>query len=742
MGVYIGIDLGTTYSVVAYDDGSGNPRIIQTTQDSVTTPSAVYISSEGELQIGEDAKYEQKHKSAVATFYKRNIGSDSADYYLEDGNEYSAADLSSIFLKELMARAEKTMGQKIDGAVITVPAYFSEHEKSNTRKAAQKAGINVLHMINEPTAAAVAYGLDKGENKTILVYDLGGGTFDVSVAHITKQVIKIIATTGDFELGGKDWDTVLCNWAAEQFAAQFGEDFSCDPEMMDSLMVDVEKMKRRLTQSPEAPIQIKYGSNIGKFQLTEAEFRSRSRELLERTGALIEKLFRESNLSWADIDDVILVGGSTRMKMVEDYIVELRGKPALRGINADEAVARGAAIVAASFNSFNLGTESTLPEIEDVNSHSLGLISFRPQMIGGEQYRVFYNEIMIPKNSPLKGTEVTKRLKPTGDTQDIYLTQWESDSLPEAKAIIGKYQVSGIRRDSIFSVTYGHNLDGTVSITAEQDGRQIPVTKLMNHADRSFDAELMRKPARGAIMIAVDLSGSMSNLTDERAYKEMGKRIKSGCATPQEYEQYGYYEKYNQCWDTYSNTKMNSAYDSMERFASAMWYTAIGEVKTHLLQFISQFPLSNVSFGIMGFADRNHVYCPITNDGTVIQNAVVNMVIGEETGECNEAQPMDDMFNMLSQIKAAQGLDFAYAVVLTDGQWDKRACMAALNAKQNYIRNGIEIIAQGFGKANERFIRELATKTELSGVGDLSSLGDQMSNIAQVISDGFSLTAN
>ena len=148
MGVYIGIDLGTTYSVVAYDDGSGTPRIIQTTQDSVTTPSAVYISSEGELEIGEDAKYEQKHKSAVATFYKRNIGSDSADYYLEDGNEYSAADLSSIFLKELVARAEKTMGQKIDGAVITVPAYFSEHEKSNTRKAAQKAGINVLHMMN------------------------------------------------------------------------------------------------------------------------------------------------------------------------------------------------------------------------------------------------------------------------------------------------------------------------------------------------------------------------------------------------------------------------------------------------------------------------------------------------------------------------------------------------------------------------------------------------------------------
>lgn len=740
MGVYIGIDLGTTYSVVAYDDGSGTPRIIQTTQDSVTTPSAVYFSSEGELLIGEDAKYEQKHKGAVATFYKRNIGSNSADYYLENGKEYSAVDLSSIFLKELVARAEKTMGKKIDGAVITVPAYFSEHEKSNTRRAAQNAGINVLHMINEPTAAAVAYGLDKGENKTILVYDLGGGTFDVSVAHITKKVIKIIATTGDFELGGKDWDTVLCNWAAEQFANQFGEDFSCDPEMMDSLMVDAEKMKRRLTQSPEAPIQIKYGSNIGKYTLTEAEFRSRSRELLERTGELIHKLFRDNAMSWADIDEVILVGGSTRMKMVEDYIVELRGKPALRGINADEAVARGAAVVAASYNCFNLGTESTLPEIDDVNSHSLGLISFRPEMVNGEQYRVFYNEIMIPKNSPLKGTSVTKRLKPTADTQDIFLTQWESESLPEAKAIIGKYQVSGIGMGENFSVTYAHNLDGTVQITAEQNGRPLNVTKVLDHADRSFDAEIMKRPAMGAIMIAVDLSGSMSD-TDEAPYRELEKRVRWGSASPLEAEQFSYYQHYLECKAAYRRNNDNwDAYRNMERYASVMWYSALGAVKTFLLDFVKQFPLTNVSFGVMGFADKLHVYCPITNNGQQIENAITGMMIGEETGECNEAQPMHHMLEMLGQKKQAEGLDFAFAVVLTDGQWDSNAAKAALNAKPLYIRSGIDIIAQGFGNANERFIRELATKTELSGVGDLSDLGDQMSNIAQVIADDFSLT--
>jgi len=739
MGVYIGIDLGTTYSVVAYDDGSGTPRIIQTTQDSVTTPSAVYFSSEGELLIGEDAKYEQKHKGAVATFYKRNIGSNSADYYLENGKEYSAVDLSSIFLKELVARAEKTMGKKIDGAVITVPAYFSEHEKSNTRKAAQDAGINVLHMINEPTAAAVAYGLDKGENKTILVYDLGGGTFDVSVAHITKQVIKIIATTGDYELGGKDWDTVLCNWAAEQFADEFGEDFSCDPEMMDSLMVDVEKMKRRLTQSPEAPIQIKYSGNMGKYMLTEAEFRRRSRGLVERTGAMIERLFRENNLSWANIDDVILVGGSTRMKMIEDYIVELRGKPALRGINADEAVARGAAVVAASFNCFNLGTDSKLPEIEDVNSHSLGLISFRPENIVGEQYRVFYNEIMIPKNSPLKGTAVTKRLKPTGETQDIYLTQWESDSMPEPKAIIGKYQVSGIGRDEIFSVTYAHNLDGTVCITAEQRGSALPVTKLLNHADRSFEPEIMKHPARGVILLAVDLSGSMC-IRSSGVYDEIKKKVRMGTATPEERTQLEYLNKSDELYADYKRTKSWENYRESERYDSFLWYSAIGQVKTHLLNFVQEFPAANVSFGLVGFADQLHLFCPITNDTGAICRSVMDLVISDLTGECNECQPMEYMLDMLTQKKNAEGLDFAFAFVLTDGKWEDTACMKALNTKPRYIQNGIEIMALGFGDADNEFIQKLATRNDVSGVGDLSDLGNQLSNIAQVIADDFSLT--
>ena len=477
MGLNIGIDLGTTYSVVAYVD-NGSAKIIQTSQDSVTTASAVYLEEDGTLTIGQEAKQEQKYHGQVATFYKRNIGSDSKDYDLENGRSYSAVDLSSIFLKELVKRVEEKMHQKVDGAVITVPAYFTDHERSNTRKAAERAGIHVLHMINEPTAAAIAYGLDKSDNKKILVYDLGGGTFDVSVAQITKDAIQIIATMGDHQLGGKDWDIAICKWAAEQFAEEYGEDFSYDKEQMDALMVDAETLKRNLTNKSQADIRVNYNGSRGSYTLTEAEFRKRTRPLVEHTGKLIRDMFAENHLSWNDIDDVILVGGSTRMTMIEDYITELQGKPALRGINADEAVALGAAItadsIAQSIQNFSLdgqvGFEISAgnKRVEDVISHSLGLIVAREETRGKERIRVFYNEIMIPKNTSVKNATVTKHFQLNSNTQDIYLTQWESESLPEESAIIGKYQAMGIIPNQPFSVTYFHNPDGTVNITAEQ----------------------------------------------------------------------------------------------------------------------------------------------------------------------------------------------------------------------------------------------------------------------------------
>ena len=680
MGLNIGIDLGTTYSVVAYVD-NGSAKIIQTSQDSVTTASAVYLEEDGTLTIGQEAKQEQKYHGQVATFYKRNIGSDSKDYDLENGRSYSAVDLSSIFLKELVKRVEEKMHQKVDGAVITVPAYFTDHERSNTRKAAERAGIHVLHMINEPTAAAIAYGLDKSDNKKILVYDLGGGTFDVSVAQITKDAIQIIATMGDHQLGGKDWDIAICKWAAEQFAEEYGEDFSYDKEQMDALMVDAETLKRNLTNKSQADIRVNYNGSRGSYTLTEAEFRKRTRPLVEHTGKLIQDMFAETGLSWNDIDDVILVGGSTRMTMIEDYITELQGKPALRGVNADEAVALGAAItadsIAQSIQNFSLdgqvGFEISAgnKRVEDVISHSLGLIVAREETRGKERIRVFYNEIMIPKNTSVKNATVTKHFQLNSNTQDIYLTQWESESLPEESAIIGKYQAMGIIPNQPFSVTYFHNPDGTVNITAEQSGKQLRVQKVLECADRTFEPEKIQMPSHGAIVIAIDLSGSMSGVLDQ--------------------------------------------------------------AKDFIYDFVKKFSSDAVSIGMVGFASREKKICDLTNDRNQFRSLVRKMEVGDTLGYGTSANPMDHAYQMLKAEASRKTLKYAYTIVLTDGEWTSDAARDAISDKKKYVASGFEIVAQGFGDANEKFIKNLATRTDLSGVGNLSNLGYAMTNIAQVL---------
>lgn len=745
MSFYIGIDLGTTYSAAAFVNEQGVPQIIQTTQGSVTTPSAVYIGDDGELLIGVDAKDEQKHKSRVATFYKRTIGQDASNYYLEDGKAYSSVELSSIFLKELARRVTEVTGKKIDGAVITVPAYFSEHEKNNTKKAAEKAGIRVLHMVNEPTAAAIAYGLGKSENKNILVYDLGGGTFDVSVANITKERIKIVATIGDFQLGGKDWDSEICLWASEQFKEEFGDDFSMDSKQMDAIMVDAEKLKKNLTNREKADIRIKYDGNSGTFTLYESEFRGRTRNILERTGALIEEMFSEKNMSWNDIDDVILVGGSTRMRMVEDYIKELFGKPALRGISPDEAVALGAALcadsIAKSEKSFTLGAGNSgfkltvgNKQVEDVNSHSLGLIVSKEEDVCGEKCRIYYNEIMIPKNTSLKDAKMTKPFMLNSDTQDIYLTQWESDTIPDPYSIIGKYQVMGIVPKERFHVTYFHKPDGTVDITAEQNGKDLKVIKVSDYCDRTFEPEPVVVTAKGAFMIAIDLSGSMQELcTEVPEFNDFVERMKSKNLNYDEMDEAEFLFEYLGLLE-------QKDYRKIDTLAHKMRYTAIGLTKKFVKEFVEKFPMEHVSFGIVGFADRLKKFCSLTHDSKTLFDAVKKLSITSETGYSNHAQPMDYMFDILSKTKKNEKLDFAYAVVLTDGYWAKEASDSALKAKSKYISEGIDIIVQGFGSAKEEFINELATVQEYSGVGNISKLGEALDNIAQVLNDGFCLS--
>ena len=452
-------------------------------------------------------------------------------------------------------------------------------------------------------------------------------------------------------------------------------------------------------------------------------------------------MFAENHLSWNDIDDVILVGGSTRMTMIEDYITELQGKPALRGINADEAVALGAAItadsIAQSIQNFSLdgqvGFEISAgnKRVEDVISHSLGLIVAREETRGKERLRVFYNEIMIPKNTSVKNATVTKHFQLNSNTQDIYLTQWESESLPEESAIIGKYQAMGITPNQPFSVTYFHNPDGTVNITAEQSGKQLRVQKVLECADRTFEPEQAQMPAKGAVIIAIDLSGSMANIADEDGITDLANKIEADKPlTDAEIEQAQFCVKFDEMSE-------DQHFWEIRALASKMWYTAIGMAKKAIHGFIDQMPLSTVSFGVIGFAEKNKIFSVISNNERQLRNAVDDIQISPEVGNENTEQPMNLIYNMLTQYKNQNGLDFGYAVILTDGEWDDDASNAALRAKQKFVSAGFEIIAQGFGEANETFIQKLATRQDLSGVGELSNLSTSMSNIAQVISDGF-----
>ena len=281
--------------------------------------------------------------NAIA-FFKRSMGNKLFSVELF-GKKYNATDFSAILLSKLKEEAEQQCGETIDSAVITVPAYFTHIERTETLNAGKRAGLDVIAIINEPTAAAFAYGLNEKENEqTVLIYDLGGGTFDATLARINKNEIKILGSDGDHELGGKDWDDCIARYLASEFYEKYGEDISDDPEMIASLLVTAENVKKQLTQKDVVNVPIRYKGISGNIEITEEIFESISQFLIGTTKDVVERLMQDVNVTWENIDGVILVGGSTRMRMIHNYIKEMSGKEPLGGVNVDEAVTIGAAI--------------------------------------------------------------------------------------------------------------------------------------------------------------------------------------------------------------------------------------------------------------------------------------------------------------------------------------------------------------------------------------------------------------
>jgi molecular chaperone DnaK len=389
----VGIDLGTTFSAVAHIDAYGKPQIIPNSESERITPSVVLFDGTNAI-VGTVAKNSSvAEPEKIVDFVKREIGKPKEQFHREfDGQIYSAEELSALILKKLKTDAEKYLKQPVTDAVITVPAYFNDAERTATITAGQLAGLNVLQIINEPTAAALAYGLDKlNENQTVFVFDLGGGTFDVTIMRIDGHKIQIIATNGDHRLGGKDWDDVIVNLVANEFDRAHSENPLLDLQSYQDLQTRAVAAKIQLSSRTRTAIVHHHRGKSVKVDLTREQFEQRSRDLVEKCKTICELVMQEANMKWEKIDKILLVGGMTRMPMVGAMISSLSSAPTVSDLNPDEAVAVGASIQAtlALLREEETGGEKILTnemrkqfsspdgrlmEVNDVTSHTLGVV--------------------------------------------------------------------------------------------------------------------------------------------------------------------------------------------------------------------------------------------------------------------------------------------------------------------------------------------------------------------------------
>jgi molecular chaperone DnaK len=347
----VGIDLGTTNSVVAVLEG-GEPTVIANAEGARTTPSVVAFTKSGEVLVGEVAKRQAvTNVDRTIRSVKRHMGEDwKVDI---DDKTFTPQQISAFVLQKLKRDAEAYLGETVTDAVITVPAYFSDAQRQATKEAGEIAGLNVSRIVNEPTAAALAYGLDKGEDQTILVFDLGGGTFDVSLLEIGEGVVEVKATSGDNHLGGDDWDSRVVEWMVKKFKDNNGVDLAADKIAKQRLQEAAEKAKIELSSSAETTVHLPYithgesGPLHFEEKLTRSEFQKLTADLLERTKAPFKNVLKDGGVAVDKIDHVVLVGGSTRMPAVSEVVTELLGgKQPNKGVNPDEVVAVGAALQA------------------------------------------------------------------------------------------------------------------------------------------------------------------------------------------------------------------------------------------------------------------------------------------------------------------------------------------------------------------------------------------------------------
>ncbi len=484
MSKIIGIDLGTTNSCVAVMEG-GEAVVIPNAEGARTTASVVAFTKTGERLVGQVAKRQAvtNHDRTISSI-KRHMGT---DYKVEiDGKKYTPQEISAMILQKLKADAESYLGEKVSQAVITVPAYFSDSQRQATKDAGKIAGLEVLRIINEPTAAALSYGLDKENSQKILVYDLGGGTFDVSILEIGDGVIEVLATNGDTHLGGDDFDQKIIDWMVSEFKKSDGIDLSKDKAAMQRLKEAAEKAKIDLSGVMQANINLPFitmdasGPKHLDMNLTRAQFNILTADLVKRTEIPTQNALKDAGLSTSEIDKVILVGGSTRIPAVQDLVKNMTGKDPFKGINPDECVALGAAIQGGV-----LGGEVKDVLLLDVTPLSLGI-----ETLGGVCTKLIERNTTIPaKKSQIFSTAAN------GQTSvEIHVLQGEREMAADNKTL-GRFTLTGIpsapRGVPQIEVSFDIDANGIVHVSAKDLGtgnsQDITITASTNLSDADID---------------------------------------------------------------------------------------------------------------------------------------------------------------------------------------------------------------------------------------------------------------
>ena len=688
MGAFVGIDLGTTFSAVARVDEYGRPIVIPNRAGQAITPSCIYFGESPPL-IGAEAKEMARlGEQDVAAFFKREMGND--EFFLTfDDKPYSAEALSALLLAGLKEEAEAVLGEATDRAVITVPAYFRNADRESTLRAGERAGFDVLGIINEPTAAALAFGASQAEGfGRVLVYDLGGGTFDVTLMSISPDEISVIATDGDHHLGGKDWDDVIFSALVSEFLGQYGSDPSDDPEAVYDILALAEKAKRDLSVRKSVTVTVHYGGERMRYELDRDGFEQQTEGLLAQTEYLTQKVLGEADAKWKEVDGVVLVGGSTRMPAVERLVTKLSGTPPIRGVNVDEAVALGAAMHAAQLaaekapeGGARLRLAAGAKRIRDVMSHSLGMIA-----VSKDRER-YVNSTIVRKNRPIptaesKEFEIGTRTEGPNE-MDVYVTQGEGED-PHECAFLGKYVFSDIPHHAsgkaLLDVTYAYDRNGVVQVSARerQSGTAVRVTVEPLPEDMSW---LDEPPGEGGgrtatVYLSIDLSGSMEDEPIIKA-KEAAHSFAGQCAD------------------------------------------------------------NNVAVGLISFADRIRVVAEATRDVDSVRSGIDSWTVGE-VGYGNAAHPFAAAREHFAAPGCREGARFV--VVLTDGVWYDQE--TALKEASQCHAAGIQIIAVGFGTADREFLKRIATCDEEGFLTDLSGLEGTLGRIARVVAErGSSLRA-